>query len=121
MTERRRRSSTLCMPLKRSSRPASTESSARPVWNTWLAIPSDMRDCGTAMSALSKLRATRTPVSLNAVLDDDSDFKLTEAMPDNESQIVRDNNERQEALGFLMENQYWQVMRIWSRPWLVTK
>ncbi len=25
------------------------------------------------------------------------------------------------AFGFLMENQYWQVMRIWSRPWLVTK
>ena len=24
-------------------------------------------------------------MSLNAVLDDDSDFKLTEAMPDNES------------------------------------
>lgn len=25
------------------------------------------------------------------------------------------------AFGFLMENQYWQVMRIWSRAWLVTK
>lgn len=25
------------------------------------------------------------------------------------------------AFGFLMENQYWQVMRLWSRPWLVTK
>jgi len=37
-------------------------------------------------------------VSLNAVLDDDSDFKLTEAMPDNESTTVRTNCERQEAL-----------------------
>jgi hypothetical protein len=25
------------------------------------------------------------------------------------------------AFGFLVENQYWQVMRLWSRPWLVTK
>ena len=44
------------------------------------------------------------PVSLNAVLDDDSDFKLTEAMPDNESSIQRTNSERQEALGFLMDS-----------------
>ena len=43
-------------------------------------------------------------MSLNAVLDDDSDFKLTEAMPDNESNEQRDCNERQEALLFLMEN-----------------
>src|SRR5437764_10100622 len=48
--------------------------------------------------------ATRTPVSLNAVLDDDSDFKLTEAIPDNESQTLRQNSERQEALYFLMDN-----------------
>ena len=38
------------------------------------------------------------------VLDDDSDFKLTEAMPDNESTTLRQNSERQEALHFLMEN-----------------
>lgn len=25
------------------------------------------------------------------------------------------------AFGFLVENQYWQVMRIWSRPWLMTR
>lgn len=25
------------------------------------------------------------------------------------------------AFGLLVENQYWQVLRIWSRPWLVTK
>lgn len=25
------------------------------------------------------------------------------------------------AFGFLLENQYWQVMRIWSRPWLMTR
>src|SRR5262249_8725455 len=42
--------------------------------------------------------------SLNAVLDDDSDFKLTEAMPDNDSSVQRTNSERQEALHFLMEN-----------------
>src|SRR5271166_4514045 len=60
---------------------------------------------GSSLEHLTHLQtATRTPVSLNAVLDDDSDFKLTEAMPDNESQTVRDNSERQEALGFLMEN-----------------
>ena len=40
----------------------------------------------------------------NAVLDDDSDFKLTEAMPDNDSSVQRTNSERQEALHFLMEN-----------------
>src|SRR5262249_16482778 len=49
-------------------------------------------------------RAPLTPVSLTALLDDDSDFKLTEAMPDNESQTQRTNSERQEALNFLMEN-----------------
>jgi len=60
---------------------------------------------GSSLEHLTHLQtATRTPVSLNAVLDDDSDFKLTEAMPDNESQVVRDNSERQEALSFLMEN-----------------
>ena len=41
---------------------------------------------GSSLEHLTHLQtATRTPVSLNAVLDDDSDFKLTEAMPDNES------------------------------------
>jgi RNA polymerase primary sigma factor len=60
---------------------------------------------GSSLEHLTHLQtATRTPVSLNAVLDDDSDFKLTEAMPDNESQTVRQNSERQEALSFLMEN-----------------
>jgi RNA polymerase primary sigma factor len=60
---------------------------------------------GSSLEHLTHLQtATRTPVSLNAVLDDDSDFKLTEAMPDNESQIQRQNTERQEALSFLMEN-----------------
>ena len=48
--------------------------------------------------------ATRTPVSLNAVLDDDSDFKLTEAMPDTTNNTEQQNSERQEALTFLMEN-----------------
>lgn len=60
---------------------------------------------GSSLEHLTHLQtATRTPVSLNAVLDDDSDFKLTEAMPDNESNDQRDGNERQEALLFLMEN-----------------
>ena len=60
---------------------------------------------GSSLEHLTHLQtATRAPVSLNAVLDDDSDFKLTEAMPDNESSIQRTNSERQEALGFLMEN-----------------
>lgn len=60
---------------------------------------------GSSLEHLTHLQtATRAPVSLNAVLDDDSDFKLTEAMPDNESQTLRDNTERQEALSFLMEN-----------------
>ncbi len=60
---------------------------------------------GSSLEHLTHLQtATRAPVSLNAVLDDDSDFKLTEAMPDNESQVVRQNTERQEALRFLMEN-----------------
>jgi len=60
---------------------------------------------GSSLEHLTHLQtATRTPVSLNAVLDDDSDFKLTEAMPDNESQTQRMNSERQEALSFLMEN-----------------
>ena len=41
---------------------------------------------GSSLEHLTHLQtATRTPVRLNAVLDDDSDFKLTEAMPDNES------------------------------------
>jgi RNA polymerase primary sigma factor len=60
---------------------------------------------GSSLEHLTHLQtATRTPVSLNAVLDDDSDFKLTEAMPDNESTTLRTNSERQEALNFLMEN-----------------
>jgi RNA polymerase primary sigma factor len=60
---------------------------------------------GSSLEHLTHLQtATRAPVSLNAVLDDDSDFKLTEAMPDNESSTVRRNSERQEALHFLMEN-----------------
>ena len=60
---------------------------------------------GSSLEHLTHLQtATRTPVSLNAVLDDDSDFKLTEAMPDNESTILRNNNERQEALYFLMDS-----------------
>jgi RNA polymerase primary sigma factor len=60
---------------------------------------------GSSLEHLTHLQtATRAPVSLNAVLDDDSDFKLTEAMPDNESATLRQNNERQEALSFLMEN-----------------
>jgi RNA polymerase primary sigma factor len=60
---------------------------------------------GSSLEHLTHLQtATRTPVSLNAVLDDDSDFKLTEAMPDNESTTQRQNSERQEALHFLMEN-----------------
>src|SRR5579883_1890536 len=60
---------------------------------------------GSSLEHLTHLQtATRAPVSLNAVLDDDSDFKLTEAMPDNESQTLRQNSERQEALHFLMEN-----------------
>jgi RNA polymerase primary sigma factor len=60
---------------------------------------------GSSLEHLTHLQtATRTPVSLNAVLDDDSDFKLTEAMPDNESSTLRQHSERQEALQFLMEN-----------------
>jgi RNA polymerase primary sigma factor len=60
---------------------------------------------GSSLEHLTHLQtATRTPVSLNAVLDDDSDFKLTEAMPDNNTNTVRTNSERQEALSFLMEN-----------------
>jgi RNA polymerase primary sigma factor len=60
---------------------------------------------GSSLEHLTHLQtATRTPVSLNAVLDDDSDFKLTEAMPDNNSSTLQQNSERQEALRFLMEN-----------------
>src|SRR3954466_6909298 len=60
---------------------------------------------GSSLEHLNHLQtATRTPVSLNAVLDDDSDFKLTEAMPDTQTLTLHENNERQEALGFLMEN-----------------
>jgi len=60
---------------------------------------------GSSLEHLTHLQtATRAPVSLNAVLDDDSDFKLTEAMPDNESQVLQDNSERHEALSYLMEN-----------------
>src|ERR1700732_165196 len=60
---------------------------------------------GSSLEHLTHLQtATRAPVSLNAVLDDDSDFKLTEAMPDNDSTTQRTNAERQEAINFLMEN-----------------
>lgn len=60
---------------------------------------------GSSLEHLNHLQtATRTPVSLNAVLDDDSDFKLTEAMPDTQTLTMQENNERQEALKFLMEN-----------------
>ncbi len=60
---------------------------------------------GSSLEHLTHLQtATRAPVSLNAVLDDDSDFKLTEAMPDNDSSVQRTNTERQEALHFLMDN-----------------
>lgn len=31
--------------------------------------------------------------------------------------VVRPWDKESLAFGFLMENQYWQVMRIWSRPW----
>ena len=63
------------------------------------------RRTGSSLEHLTHLQtATRTPVSLNAVLDDDSDFKLTEAMPDHESLFTRRNAERQESLHFLMEN-----------------
>jgi len=59
---------------------------------------------GSSLEHLTHLQtATRTPVSLNAVLDDDSDFKLTEAMPDTSSNTQRDNTERQESLQFLMD------------------
>ena len=62
------------------------------------------RPTGSSLAHLTLLQTrTAAPVSLNAVLDDDSDFKLTEAMPDNESQTLRTNSERQEALSFLME------------------
>jgi RNA polymerase primary sigma factor len=41
---------------------------------------------GSSLEHLNHLQtATRTLVSLNAVLDDDSDFKLTEAMPDTQT------------------------------------
>jgi RNA polymerase primary sigma factor len=60
---------------------------------------------GSSLEHLTHLQtATRAPVSLNAVLDDDSDFKLTEAMPDNDSAVQRTSAERQEAISFLMEN-----------------
>ncbi len=60
---------------------------------------------GSSLEHLTHLQtATRTPVSLNAVLDDDSDFKLTEAMPDGEGNVLQISAERQEALHFLMEN-----------------
>src|SRR5438445_5332038 len=60
---------------------------------------------GSSLEHLTHLQtATRAPVSLNAVLDDDSDFKLTEAMPDNESSTVQQNSELKETLNFLMEN-----------------
>ena len=60
---------------------------------------------GSSLEHLTHLQHSHaTPVSLNAVLDDDSDFKLTQAMPDTQTLTMQENNERQEALGFLMEN-----------------
>lgn len=60
---------------------------------------------GSSLEHLTHLQtATRAPVSLNAVLDDDSDFKLTEAMPDHDSDVQRIHAERQEAINFLLEN-----------------
>src|SRR5438034_1312907 len=50
---------------------------------------------GSSLDHLTHLQtATRTPVSLNAVLDDDSDFKLTEAMPDTQTLFLQEYNER---------------------------
>src|SRR5271166_4522180 len=71
-----------------------------------LPSPQDLASrTGSSLEHLTHLQtATRTPVPLNAVLDDDSDFKLTEAMPDNTSTVTQTNSERQEALNFLMEN-----------------
>ena len=43
-------------------------------------------------------------MSLNAVLDDDSDFKLTEAMPDNESHDAAHELRTPGSAHFLMEN-----------------
>src|SRR4029078_516525 len=48
--------------------------------------------------------ATRTPVRLNALLEDAQGIKLPEAMPDTQTLCLQENNERQEALKFLMEN-----------------
>src|SRR5262245_41628365 len=60
---------------------------------------------GRSLEHLTHLQtATRTRVRLDDGLDDDSDFKLTEAMPDTGTLVMQENNERQEALGFLMEN-----------------
>src|SRR5437667_871357 len=48
---------------------------------------------GSSLEHLTHLQtATRAPVSLNAVLDDDSDLKLTEALPDNEPNVLQQNN-----------------------------
>ncbi|MCS7016826.1 MAG: sigma-70 family RNA polymerase sigma factor [Gemmatales bacterium] len=59
---------------------------------------------GSSLEHLAHLQtATRTPVSLNAVLDDDSDFKLTEAMPDVGVAQEREKHERAESLCFLLE------------------
>ena len=61
---------------------------------------------GSSLEHLTHLQtATRTPVSLNAVLDDDSDFKLTEAMPDTGSAgACRRTTSGRRRSGFLMEN-----------------
>lgn len=59
---------------------------------------------GSSLEHLAHLQtATRTPVSLNAVLDDDSEFKLTEAMPDVSISLEREKRERAESLRFLLE------------------
>ena len=62
------------------------------------------RRTGSSPEHLAHLQtATRTPVSLNAVLDDDSEFKLTEAMPDVASALEREKHERAESLRYLLE------------------
>ena len=97
-------------PLARTTSRNSASSSRNPKhWptaaSTFRARKNSPRRTGSSLEHLTHLQtATRTPVSLNAVLDDDSDFKLTEAMPDTGTLVMQEYNERQEALGFLMEN-----------------
>src|SRR5438045_2209696 len=60
---------------------------------------------GSSLEHLTHLQtATRTPVSLNAVLADDSDLKLPDALPDTGTLVMQENNEREETLGLLLEN-----------------